>query len=656
MPIPSSDSETERLSALYRLGLLDTAPDTPFDRIASMAASCLGADAAQINFVDRDRIWCKASVGVSRIEQPRAHAACAHVVAHDAPLVIENLLDDPRTASLPETALLKRFRSYAGVPLHSLGGYAVGALALFDAAPRTLTPSQRVLLRDFGMLVERELQVCGEQPVLPTLPGHPELLESITDAVFVLNDAWHFTYVNGRATDLLGQSRETLLGARIWDVFPDAMDTAFYDQYHRAVARQQPVTFEAYYAPLDTWFSVRAFPNEQGLLVFFQDVTERRHIERRVAENEERLSLALESAELGLWDWKIQAEEVLFNERWASMLGYRLDELTPSYDTWERLLHPDDRDHVMTALNRHLDGETPHYETEYRLRAKDGSWRWIMDRGKVIDRADDGTPIRAVGVHRDITERKQWEQALIEAKEEAQRMNRLKTSFLANINHELRTPLTAIIGFSEMLKQREETRHEDTREYAEMIYESGRRLMRTFETIFDLTQIDSGEIALAPHPTDAVPLVQEVVDSYMQDAQQQGLTLTLDLPEAHTYLITDGHVLQRILAHLLSNAVKFTAEGHITVSIRPGPETILFEVQDTGLGISPEYQDYLFDAFTQESAGPTRRFGGCGLGLHITARLVKMLGARIDFDSTPGEGTTFRVRLPRQAQTLHHAA
>lgn len=375
--------------------------------------------------------------------------------------------------------------------------------------------------------------------------------------------------------------------------------------------------------------------------------------EKRARINEERLTLALESAELGLWDWHVTSGRVDFTDRWATMLGYDPDELDPSLATWEALLHPDDTDAVMKTLQEHLDGKTAIYETEHRLRAKDGSWRWIQDRGRVTERAADGSPIRAIGIHRDITQRRAWEAATREAKREAQRMNHLQSALLANINHELRTPLTAILGFSEILMTHDDP---DTQDYAAMIHRGSKRLLRTFETIFDLTQIEGNDVELYREPADATVLARQTLDAFSGDADAKGLLLTLDAPSSEVSLQTDAFVVRRILSHLLSNALKFTDTGRITVAVRPERDTVIFDVRDTGHGMHPDYQDAAFDAFTQESEGIGRTYEGCGLGLHITGRLVRLLEGTIEIDSTPDVGTTVRVRLPRYAPSLSSAA
>lgn len=156
---------------------------------------------------------------------------------------------------------------------------------------------------------------------------------------------------------------------------------------------------------------------EPAVISITRDITKLKQTERELQEQRQRLELALKGAEIGLWDWNIQTGAVIFNERWAEMLGYRMEEIEPHVNSWKTLVHPDDVRPVMEILNAHLEGKTTYYETEHRARTKDGSWKWILDSGKVLEWDDDGNPMRAVGIHLDITERKEKEKLIQESEE-----------------------------------------------------------------------------------------------------------------------------------------------------------------------------------------------------------------------------------------------
>ncbi|MFZ5788988.1 MAG: PAS domain S-box protein, partial [Acidobacteriota bacterium] len=244
-----------------------------------------------------------------------------------------------------------------------------------------------------------------------------EILESVTDGFVALDLESRYTYVNTRAGEMIGRRPEELLGRHIWTVFPEGVGQPIHQALERALATQEPAQIEAYFEPWDRWFENRIYPSAAGLTVYFVETTERRRAEQRLAEAEERHKLALEGGGLGSWDWNVVTGAVVFNERWAEMLGYTLDEIEPDVTVWEGLLHPDDRQRVAEVLEAHLRGETPHYETEHRLRHKTGGWVWVLDRGRVIERDAHGRALRACGTHLDITERRRAEQRLRESEE-----------------------------------------------------------------------------------------------------------------------------------------------------------------------------------------------------------------------------------------------
>ncbi len=246
-------------------------------------------------------------------------------------------------------------------------------------------------------------------------------------------------------------------------------------------------------------------------------------------------------------------------------------------------------------------------------------------------------------VLRDITERRQYERHLKEAKERAEEIAQLKSTLLSNISHEIRTPLAGIIGFAEVL---EEELDEPHRELAALIRDSGRRLLETLNTLLDLARIEARAFALVPEPFDAADEVRQSVRIFQRMIEDKGLRLELELPDSPLTVYLDRNGLHRIVVNLVSNAVKFTDEGMIRLRLTVEEDWFRLQVQDTGVGIDPEFLPHIFKEFRQESNGLTRTHQGSGLGLAITHRLVEMMGGRIEVESEKGQGTTFTVWLP----------
>lgn len=259
----------------------------------------------------------------------------------------------------------------------------------------------------------------------------------------------------------------------------------------------------------------------------------------------------------------------------------------------------------------------------------------------VID--EDGEVRRLVGYGLDLTDRKRFEDELRRAKEEAERASGLKTAMLANMSHEVRTPLTSIIGFAEMIA---DGSAENTRKFARLIERSGRRLLETLDSVLDLSQIEAGEAVLRQERLDLTRPVRETVQMLGPQASERGLTFETDLPERPIWVRGDFDAIGRITANLVSNALKFTDRGSVTVRVYENEHRACLEVEDTGVGIEADFVDELFTAFRQESTGMRREYEGVGLGLTIVRELVDLQDGRIDVESEKGRGSRFRVQLP----------
>ncbi|MFD1571464.1 hybrid sensor histidine kinase/response regulator [Halorubrum laminariae] len=261
----------------------------------------------------------------------------------------------------------------------------------------------------FDALVSRIDDAVSRARTERQLTAH---LDRMTDAFCRIDGDWRLAYLNDRATELLDRDADDLLGRRIWECFPGLDGTALEAELRSVMETGEPTTFEYHADLLDADLEIDLYPSATGLSAYFRDVTPRKAHERELEELSERLQLALEGADVGVWDWDLRTDKVEYDDRWAEMLGYEPSEITPDLAEWKARVHPDDIDPVRAAHEAHLDGDTEHYQFDHRLRSKDGDWLWIRDRGRVVKRDDDGEPLRAVGIHIDVTEEKERERAL----------------------------------------------------------------------------------------------------------------------------------------------------------------------------------------------------------------------------------------------------
>lgn len=363
--------------------------------------------------------------------------------------------------------------------------------------------------------------------------------------------------------------------------------------------------------------------------------------------SERRLMLALDVGH-GVWDWNLPGRKVFFSRRWKSMLGYAEHEIDETPEAWRSRVHPDDMPGVRLALRNHLRGRSSAFRCEYRLQSRDGSWRWLYDQGMVFERDARGRPLRLIGTTTDITEHKQLETDLREARDEAVRATQAKSEFLANMSHEIRTPMNGVLGMLGLLQDGEMSGEQ--RELLDLAKVSAENLLTVINDILDFSRIEAGRLDIHPETIDLRPLLQETMRLMEVAANSKGLTLALEVAESLPAQVgTDGMRLRQVLLNLLGNAVKFTEHGSVRLVVGRsscgGLPCLHFTVEDTGIGISAEKQEAIFQAFAQADASITRRFGGTGLGLAISARLVELLGGKIWVDSVPGQGSQFHFTL-----------
>jgi len=361
---------------------------------------------------------------------------------------------------------------------------------------------------------------------------------------------------------------------------------------------------------------------------------------KRLQANEERLRIALNAAQMGTWNWTANPERVTWSPQTYALLDVPRSRRENLLSAFLSRIHPADQTQVIERIRAVVDGQT-RFAIEHRIRSRDGEERWVRLQGRVYRK--DGRPRRMSGIIMDITTRKQAEQELKAAKEEAEEMSRLKSAFLANVSHEIRTPLTSIIGFAEVLVEEVPEAHQGG---AEKIVQSGHRLMQTLDSVLDLSMIEAGEFSLDCRPFDLAAEVRQRAELLRPTAERKGLDLAIDVPASAVEVHLDPNCLDRILTNLLTNAIKFTEEGNVNVRVRTRPSAVVVQVADTGIGIGDDFQSELFEAFKQESGGLQREHQGTGLGLSITKELVDMMEGDIVVESQKGSGTTFTVRFP----------
>lgn len=362
-------------------------------------------------------------------------------------------------------------------------------------------------------------------------------------------------------------------------------------------------------------------------------------------ESEDRWQLALLGSNDGIWDWNIKTNSVFFSQRWKTMLGYEDQEIANNFDELSKRVHPDDLAHFQQAINDHLQQKTHSYNIEYRIQCQDGSYKWILSRGRGL--WDQEGPVRVVGSHTDISDRKQMEVTLRQQAEYLADANRLKDEFLGIISHELRTPLNAIVGWVDLLR----TRKLDSNmanSALETIDRNTKALHQLIEDILEVSRTIQGKLRLSVATVNLVEIVEASLATVQIAADAKKIQLKANLDGAAGSMVGDADRLQQVIYNLLSNAVKFTPSGgSVQVQLARVADKMEIKVSDTGIGIKPEFIPYVFDRFLQADSTSTRYYGGLGIGLAIVRHIVELHGGTVNVESVgENRGTTFTINFP----------
>jgi PAS domain S-box-containing protein len=392
------------------------------------------------------------------------------------------------------------------------------------------------------------------------------------------------------------------------------------------------------------WFLSRAIPvyNEAREVVQWfgtnTDITNLREFQNALVESETRFRELANSMPQLVWTADGSGQVDYYNERTADYAGFARAQ--DGKWNWQPGMHPDDLERTSKAWQEAVATKRL-YSCEHRVRMHNGEYRWHLSRAMPVLQAD-GQVKKWYGTATNIHEYKLALMELAKAKESAEEANKAKSRFLANMSHEIRSPMSSVLGYADLLLERGLS-EADRMAYASSIKTSGGHLLAIIDDILDLSAVESGEFKIDRHPFAVLDLIAESVKSMAVLAQRKGLDLRVEFKTpVPDYIESDPLRFRQILLNLLSNAIKFTEKGRIVVRLSYEEQRMRLEVEDTGLGIETDKADKLFRAFSQVDSSISRRFGGTGLGLHLSRRLAQALMGDLDLSwSIPGCGSCF---------------
>jgi PAS domain S-box-containing protein len=381
----------------------------------------------------------------------------------------------------------------------------------------------------------------------------------------------------------------------------------------------------------------------RGIFSTVFNITEEKRTEQAIRESEKKFRRLADAMPQIVWTANADGNLDYYNKGFFDYTGFTLEE-TQGWG-WEKIMHPDDFARAAPVWRESIKTGKP-YHMEYRLRRRDGIYRWHLGRAVAI-RDEHDRIVKWYGTNTDIHDYKILTEELKSARRAAEIASETKSSFLANMSHEIRTPMTAVLGFIEVLKDPFLSEY-DRQDAIARIESSGRTLLRVIDDVLDISKIEAGKLSIQKTRFSPFEVASEVTSLLRISAEQKGVSLKFNIDRnTPTVAYSDPSRLRQILTNLLGNAVKFTSRGEVTLQVRAEcPEHLVFEVVDTGIGISKEDQAKLFQPFAQADASISRAFGGTGLGLMLSRRLAEQLGGSLSLsESTPGKGSRFTAKI-----------
>jgi diguanylate cyclase (GGDEF)-like protein/PAS domain S-box-containing protein len=430
---PASESEKNRLSVLHRYKILDTSHNSSFDNITSLAAQLLNVPISLISFIDQDRIWSISHHGTDIQQYERIEGFCATAIHDLKPYIVTDASIDPRSQHHPLVKQDPGVRFYAGIPLTVEGKYNLGTLCIIDFKPRVLTDQELETLILLSKMATDAIELHAKSLENVTLNDELRISEHYFRSVFdqagvgvsIANAAnGSFIKTNQKYCDIVGYSLSELETIDLnllthpddrelqgkWTQALFSGEVSEYNIQKRYIRKDQSIAW----VDITCTALWKAGETPTAHIAIVQDITDKKLAEIALKNSEERWSFALEGSNQGVWDLNLETNQIFLSPRCKEMLGYSENEISSNMDEWAKLIHPDDLPCLVASRLAALEGETISFENEHRKLTADGKWKWIQVKGMVVNRSEQGAPVRVIGTYTDISERKQIEAEVLQ--------------------------------------------------------------------------------------------------------------------------------------------------------------------------------------------------------------------------------------------------
>jgi diguanylate cyclase (GGDEF)-like protein/PAS domain S-box-containing protein len=430
---PASESEKNRLSVLHRYKILDTSHNSSFDNITSLAAQLLNVPISLISFIDQDRIWSISHHGTDIQQYERIEGFCATAIHDLKPYIVTDASIDPRSQHHPLVKQDPGVRFYAGIPLTVEGKYNLGNLCIIDFKPRVLTDQELETLILLSKMATDAIDLHAKSLENVTLNDELRISEHYFRSVFdqagvgvsIANAAnGSFIKTNQKYCDIVGYSLSELETIDLnllthpddrelqgkWTQALFSGEVSEYNIQKRYIRKDQSIAW----VDITCTALWKAGETPTAHIAIVQDITDKKLAEIALKNSEERWSFALEGSNQGVWDLNLETNQIFLSPRCKEMLGYSENEISSNMDEWAKLIHPDDLPCLVSSRLSAVEGETISFENEHRKLTADGKWKWIQVKGMVVNRSEQGAPVRVIGTYTDISERKQIEAEVLQ--------------------------------------------------------------------------------------------------------------------------------------------------------------------------------------------------------------------------------------------------
>lgn len=570
---------------------------------------------------------------------------------------------------------------------HEFTANVNGAPIYFEV--RVVPFMDNMVIRFVRDITERKII---EEEIIKSEERFRSTLDSMIEGCQIIDHNWNYVYINFAAEKQNRRPINELIGKNYVQMWPGVEHTRVYKQMKRCMIEKVSYSFDNEFTFPNgetAWFRIGIQPIPEGIFILSVDITEKKQADLLIAKVKERLDLATESADIAIWDWDIVRNELVWDDRMYKLYGLKADFKFNAYEAWLNGIHPDDQFRCDEETQQALNNEKK-YDTEFRVIWSDGTIHWLKANGQVF-RDRNGKPVRMVGVNYDISklkeseneirnlntnleikikertaqlveinaalvaeieERKSIEEALKDAREEANNANIAKSEFLSRMSHELRTPLNSILGFAQLLEMGE--LNPNQKKGVTHIMKSGKHLLDLINEVLDISRIEAGRLSLSPEPVQIQGVISETIDIVRPLANEKNINVELNnSPICDLYIKADRQRVKQILINLINNGIKYNNNGgYVKVECNQlldeskSNQFVRISIIDNGYGISEENLVHLFTPFERAGAEKTT-IEGTGLGLAVAKKLVEAMGGTFGVESKLDKGSTFWIQFPQ---------